>query len=315
MPTLLKSLGISSPEEAAELEHDLGFRFSDLTHQQRETWKKQTVYLGLYAENRSSTHAASAAGVTVRTVRNWHTQDTLGFNDRLQFAVLQYNEEIDQLLLRQARKPDCSPSLLMMFARAQVPEKYGPARRDSARPITRCEHDDHPNPAPHEGDTSHSNLSPTGGEIQRGGSSPSPVLGEGWGEGPAEGQHPDLPHAAADSKPAHDPSPHEGDTSHSNLSPAGGEIQRGGSSPSPVLGEGRGEGQGGGRGESNPPAPSTQHLNPSHAAADPKPAPDIAPAPQNPTPPLNRRQRRQLQRQQRKHRTKQPTSNHPRAPT
>ena len=80
MPSLLKQLGIS--QEAA-LEHDLGIRFDDLTPQQRETWKQQTVYLGLYAEINNSTRAARAAGVTVRTVQTWQAQDTLGFNDRL----------------------------------------------------------------------------------------------------------------------------------------------------------------------------------------------------------------------------------------
>jgi len=157
MPSLLKQLGISSPQEAAELEHDLGIRFDDLTPQQRETWKQQTVYLGLYAEINNSTRAARAAGVTVRTVRTWQAQDTLGFNDRLELAVLEYTEELDYILLQHIRKPDCSPSLLTIFVRAHMPEKYGAIRR---------------------GNTSHS-----GHSDHHHDSSPSPVLGEGWGEG------------------------------------------------------------------------------------------------------------------------------------
>ena len=139
MPPLHKTLGIPSQEEADELELDLGIRFHDLTHDQRETWKQQTVYLGLYAQTRTFTHAARAAGVSIRKVRSWQTENTLGFNRRLEYAVLEYTEEIHLMLLRHARKPDCPPSLLMMFLRSQMPEKYGPARREST---PHASHDD-----------------------------------------------------------------------------------------------------------------------------------------------------------------------------
>ena len=144
---LHKTLGIPSQEEADELEQDLGIRFDDLTHDQRETWKQQTVYLGLYAQTRTFTHAARAAGVSIRKVRSWQAENTLGFNRRLEYAVLEYTEEIDLILLRHARKPDCPPSLLMMFLRSQMPEKYGPARRESASPNGHCDHH-HDDPAP-----------------------------------------------------------------------------------------------------------------------------------------------------------------------
>ena len=151
MPSLLKQLGISSPQEAAELEHDLGIRFDDLTPQQRETWKQQTVYLGLYAEINNSTRAARAAGVTVRTVRTWQAQDTLGFNDRLELAVLEYTEELDYILLQHIRKPDCSPSLLTIFVRAHMPEKYGAIRRGNTSHSGHCDHHHNPNPeTPHD---------------------------------------------------------------------------------------------------------------------------------------------------------------------
>ena len=137
---LHKTLGIPSQEEADELEQDLGIRFHDLTNDQRETWKQQTVYLGLYAQTRTFTHAARAAGVSIRKVRSWQAENTLGFNRRLEYAVLEYTEEIDLMLLRHARKPDCPPSLLMMFLRSQMPEKYGPARRETAPHATPCDH-------------------------------------------------------------------------------------------------------------------------------------------------------------------------------
>ena len=144
MPSLHKTLGIPSQEEADELELDLGIRFHDLTHDQRETWKQQTVYLGLYAQTRTFTHAARAAGVSIRKVRSWQAENTLGFNRRLEYAVLEYTEEIHLMLLRHARKPDCPPSLLMMFLRSQMPEKYGPIRRESAPHASHCDHHDDP---------------------------------------------------------------------------------------------------------------------------------------------------------------------------
>ena len=259
---LLKELGISSPQEAIELERDLGISFNNLTPDQRETWKQQTVYLGLYAETGTYTRAAHATGITVRTVRTWQSENTLGFNDRLELAVLEYSEGIDLMLLQHVRKPDCSPSLLMMFVRTQFPEKYGPVRRDNApRNTNRCDHQCEHDPLPpptsrydlqllEEISRDLQNLKQFAGLSEpdltlpnpsapsaASSPTPSPVLGEGWGEG----QEPSTQNL--------DP----------NLSPAEGETQRGGSltpstePPSPVLGEGWGEGE----------SSSTQHLGPS----------------------------------------------------
>ena len=151
-PTLYKNLGISSPQEAAELEQDLGIRFNDFTPRQCETWQQQTVYLGLYAQTQTYTHAARGAGVTVRKVRTWQTENTLGFNQRLKLAVLEYTEDIDLMLLEHARKPDCSPALLMMFVRAQMPEKYGPARSSAPSRSNHCNHHDGPKSASSDSD-------------------------------------------------------------------------------------------------------------------------------------------------------------------
>ena len=128
----LKSLGISSQQEAAELELDLGIRFSDFTPEHADTWIRQTLYLGQYANTRTFTHAAREAGVSLRHARTWQTENTLGFNLRLEIAVLEYTEEIEVLLLEQVRQPKPSPALLAMLLRAHLPEKYGPARRGKA---------------------------------------------------------------------------------------------------------------------------------------------------------------------------------------
>ena len=275
MPSSFQSLGIRSEHEAAELERDLGIRFSDFTPEHADTWIRQTLYLGQYANTRTFTHAAREAGVSLRHARTWQTENTLGFNLRLEIAVLEYTEEIEVLLLEQVRQPKPSPALLAMLLRAHLPEKYGPARRQSAPRDSHSDHDDDPKPETSQDDRESlddirqdlqqlkqfagltdptSDLSPAGGETQRGGSSPT-----------------------------------EEDTSQSNLSPAGGEIQRGGApagedTSQSNLSPAGGETQRGG-------APTDQ----SPVVAGFKPTP----TPQQPSPNtqnLTRRQRRALQR-------------------
>ena len=326
MPSLYETLGISSQQEAAELELDLGIRFSDFTPEDADTWIRQTLYLGQYANTRTFTHAAREAGVSLPHARTWQTENTLGFNLRLEIAVLEYTEEIEVLLLEQVRQPKPSPALLAMLLRAHLPEKYGPVRRGNTPRDSHSDHDDDPKPetsqddreslddirqdlqqlkqfagltdpdtvplsntpnlSPAGEDTSHPDLSPAGGEIQRGGSS-----------------HADLPPVGAGLKPAPDPSPNGEDTSHPNLSPTSSHpTAPSTSSPSPVVGENMPRTRYGGWGEGDLPHP--QHPEPN-------------------TRNLTRRQRRQLQRKQRKQRkhlpypdarTKQPNSHRPRAP-
>jgi len=304
--TLLTDLGISTPHEAAELEGDLGVRFSDFTPEDADTWKRQTLYLHQFANTRTFTHAARAAGVSIRTARTWQSENTLGFNQRLEIAVLEYTEEIEVILLEQVRQPKPSPALLAMLLRAHLPEKYGPARRAGPPRDSHHDHDDDPKPETSQEDResledirrdlqdlklfaglTHPDAVPSA-------SSPSPVVGEslprtgygGWGEG-------------EDVRP----------TPHSHLSPAGGETQRRGSSPanppspSPVVGESLPRTGYGGLSEGE--TPDTHHPEPGT---------------HHPTPTLNRRQRRELQRKQLKHApypdtgTKQPNSHRARAP-
>ena len=273
---LLTDLGISSPNEAAELEGDLGVRFDDFTPEDSDTWNRQTLYLNQYARTRTFTHAARAAGVSLRTARTWQTDNTLGFNQRLEIAVLEYTEEIEVILLEQVRQPKPSPALLAMLLRAHLPEKYGPARRHYAPRDNHHDHDDDPKPESSQEDQD--SLEDIRRDLQNlkhfAGLTDPPNLS------PAN-QTP----VGADSKPAPDLSPTGEDTPPSHLSPAGGEIQRGG-------------------------LPTPTHQPPIDADS-------------NPAPTLNRRQRRQLQRKQRKQLkraphpntgTKQPNSNRPRAP-
>ena len=333
MPTLLKSLGLSSPQEAAELEQDLGIRFKNFTPQQCETWRQQSVYLHLYAQTRTFTHAARAAGVTIRKARQWQSQNTLGFNQRLELAVLEYTEEIEVLLLDRARQPDSPPTFLTMLLRAQMPEKYGPARRSSPPRDNHGDNDDDPNPEiSHNDDDSLEDIRRDLQDLKQfaGLTEPDPdplsLKGEGWGEGEEHELSPiDQASVEAGLNPAPDLPPTGEDTSFSNLSPAGGETQRGGA-PTPNDHA------------CTEDTPQNALTDRPSVEADFKPAHDLstteedssfsnlspaeeetqregtphhpAPSTQNPSG-LNRRQRRQLQRQsKRKHQI----SNRPRAP-
>ena len=130
--TSLQALGITSEQEAAELESDLGVRFNDFTPEDCETWVLQTVYLDQFSRTRAASLAADNAGVSIRTARQWHVENTLGFNNRLEIAVLRYTDVLEVMLFRRAQEPGSPPSLLMMLLRAHMPEKYGSARRSGA---------------------------------------------------------------------------------------------------------------------------------------------------------------------------------------
>ncbi|MXY96277.1 MAG: hypothetical protein F4Z29_00670, partial [Gemmatimonadetes bacterium] len=242
MTILFQQLGIHSERDAAELERDLGVRFDDFTTDDCETWIRQTVYLERFSRTRLVTLAANDADVSVRTARHWQADNTLGFNQRLEIAGLHYTDMLEFILLQRAQAPDSPTTLLMMLARAQMPEKYGPARRGGPPRDNRgcdhhCHRDSQPtatsqydkdflddvrrdlqnlkqlfaglsepdltpvqpglNPSPEEHETpTHSALTPTNPASVGAGfkpahdptpstETPSPVLGEGWGEGPA----------------------------------------------------------------------------------------------------------------------------------
>ena len=340
--TLLTDLGISSPNEAAELELDLGVRFNDFTPEDADTWNRQTLYLNQYARTRTFTHAARAAGVSLRHARTWQSENTLGFNHRLEIAVLEYTEEIEVILLEQVRQPKPSPALLAMLLRAHLPEKYGPARRDSAPRDNHHDHDDDPMPeTPKEdresledirrdlqnlklfaGLTDPPNLSPTDQAPIDADSNPAPVPSPTGRQTQTDGVPTPSDQAPidADSNPAHAPSP----------APVGAGFK-----PAPVPSPTGRQTQ-----KDDVPTPSDQppvgpESNPAHAPSStpvgaglklaPVPSPtgrqtqtDDIPSPtdqppvgpeSNPAPTLNRRQRRQLQRKQRKQRKHAPYPN------
>ena len=334
MPTLLKKLGIPSPRHAADLERELGIRFNDFTPEHCDTWREQTLYLYQFAQTRTTTHAARTAGITLAAARQWRSDNTLGFNQRLDDAVLEYTDDMEVLFLERTRQPDSPTSFMTTLLRAQMPEKYGPARRSTPSRDNHYDHDrgddqdsEH-TPAPsnnnqpsladiqrqleqlqHLTDKAHPNLSPHGGETQRGGAptpndasdlSPTdrPSVEAGFKPAPVlsptteETTHPNLSPTdqapvEAGFKPALVPSPTTEETTHPDLSPTDQAPVEAGFKPalvpSPTMEETHREGT------PQHPAPSTQH----------------------PVPSLTRRQRRELQR---KHKRKRQKSHRPRAP-
>ena len=239
MTTLLTDLGISSPYEAAELEQDLGIRFHDFTPEDADTLNRQTLYLNQYARTRTFTHAARAAGVSIRTARTWQSDNTLGFNHRLEIAVHEYTEEIEVILIEQVRQPKPSPALLAMLLRAHLPEKYGRARRDSAPRNGQCDHDDDPKPETSQEDRE--SLEDIRRDLQ------DLKLFAGLTEPPVLSSLPQgesLPRTGYGGQGEGEP-PHPQNPTPNTQNPST-------SAPSPVLGEGWGEGE----------TPSTQHPAP-----------------------------------------------------
>ena len=328
MPLFLQKLGIHSEHEAAELERDLGVSFKDFTPEDCETWIHQSVYLEQYSKTRAGSLAADDAGVTIRTARQWQVENTLGFNQRLEIAVLRYTDVIEVMLLQHAKEPKASPLLLMMLARAHMPEKYGSARRsgpprDSNPCDHECNHNSQPTttsqydqalleeifrdlqnlkqfagmaePAftPAQPEPTHSDLTPAGEETQR--------------EGPFSA---DPTPTGAGFNPAHDLSPtEEENTSHSDLSPTRQEDTalpnlsptRQEDTALPNLSPDGGETQRGGS------SPTSSHPSASSAVTPPPTLQHPSPNTQN----LSRRQRRQLQRDAKRNHQ---TSHFPRAP-
>ena len=274
-------LGINSQYEADELEHELDIRFDRFSYQDREAWVQQNAYLDAYANTRTESESADTAGVTVSTAQAWKFLNTLGFKRRLEIADLRFSDSLQVLALERAREPDAPASLLIALLRAHIPEKFSSnghtcdtskadellfhysqdAKRelDAGHPTFRAiangtyqprherrntqphnydtatEDLDTPNrhtgeePAPYSirgryPETARSNLSPAGGEIQRGGSFP-----ENQYDSQETTLHDDTPPSDEDDLAHSNLSPSGEDTLHSNLSPAGGEIQRGGS--------------------------------------------------------------------------------------
>ena len=201
----LDELDIASDEEAEELEFELELRFEEFTPRDRNTWLQQNTYLEHFSRIGSVTSAAREAGVTVYKAQTWKFDNVLGFTRRLEVADLAFNDRLKEKALRRASDPKAPATLLIELLRAYIPEQFSrnghkcdtsksdellrhfredarremeaghPTLRKIAEGATNAHpHDDHvpsySNLSPTPGDPHDTNLSPAGGEIQRGGS-------------------------------------------------------------------------------------------------------------------------------------------------
>ena len=201
----LDELDIASDEEAEELEFELELRFEEFTPRDRKTWLQQNTYLEHFSRIGSVTSAAREAGVTVYKAQTWKFDNVLGFTRRLEVADLAFNDRLKEKALRRASDPKAPATLLIELLRAYIPEQFSrnghkcdtsksdellrhfredarremeaghPTLRKIAEGATNSPpNDDHvpsySNLSPTPGDPHDSNLSPAGGEIQRGGS-------------------------------------------------------------------------------------------------------------------------------------------------
>ena len=247
----LDQLGIASQYEADQLERDLDVRFDHFTYYDREVWVQQNSYLDAYADTGTVSDAADAAGITISTTHEWQFLNIHGFKHRLEDAVLRFSDSVQVLALQRAREPNAPASLLIALLRAHVPEKYSSnghlcdtSKADQSllhysqdtirekeagypyfRAITDGTHDSptHTTPSAPSATSAvnpHHDIQPLDpDEVDFFNLSPN-----------------DTPPVGAGFNPAHDPSPAGEHTANPNLSPAGGETQRGGSSPTtPTL--------------------------------------------------------------------------------
>ena len=281
----LDELGISSDEEAEELEFELEVRFGDFTPKDRQTWLQQNTFLEHFSRIGTFSSAARETGVTVYKAQTWKFNNVLGFARRLEVATLMFNDRLKEKALRRASDPKAPVTLLIELLRAYIPEEFSrnghkcdtsksdeilrrfredaQREKDAGYPRLRKLAEGATNSPPNDDHVpSYSNLSPAGGETQRGGSlhtdphahqpSHEPTSANrhtGGGRypvdvptrliGPNQTQnvptspdsHEDIHH---DDYPPLDTaesnlSPAEGEIHNTNLSPAGGETQRGGS--------------------------------------------------------------------------------------
>ena len=202
----LDELGITSDEEAEELEYELEVRFEEFTAKDRKTWLQQNAYLEFFSRIGTVTSAAREAGVTVYKAQTWKFNNVLGFTRRLEVADLAFNDRLKEKALRRASDPKAPATLLIEPLRAYMPEQFSrnghkcdtsksdeilrrfredarreleaghPTLRAIARGATNSpSNDDHvpsySNLSPTPEDPHNSNLSPAGGETQRGGPS------------------------------------------------------------------------------------------------------------------------------------------------
>ena len=106
----LDQLGITSQDEADELQRELGIRFDRFTYHDRKVWNQQNSYLQAHARTRTVSDSADLAGVTISTAQAWKYLDTLGFTRRLEIADLRFSDRL-QVMALDARKRTRRPSV------------------------------------------------------------------------------------------------------------------------------------------------------------------------------------------------------------
>ena len=206
----LDELGITSLEEAEEMELELDVRFREFTPDDRMTWLRQNAYLEHYARTRTATTSARKAGVSVSAAKAWKRNDTLGFTLRLEISELEFSDRLQELALERASDPKAPATLLIELLRAYIPEKF-------SRNGHKC-------------DTSKSDeiLHRLREDAQREKAAGYPGL-RAMVQRNAEQSVVDLAPAGGESSQS-DLSPIAEETSQSDLAPTAEEIQRGGSS-------------------------------------------------------------------------------------
>ena len=300
----LDQLGITSQEEADELQRELGIRFDRFTYHDRKVWNQQNSYLQTHARTRTVSDSADMAGVTVSTAQAWKYLDTLGFTHRLEIADLRFSDSLQVTALERAREPDAPASLLIALLRAHIPEKYSANghlcdtsksdellfhyRQDAQRELAAG----HPTlraiangtyqppsqrnlspadtPSVGAGFKPAHDLSPAGEETQRGGSFPTTQY-----DSEETTPHDDIPPIDHEEIAHFDLSPTENDTTHPNLSPTDRPSVEAGFKPAPVL---------------SPTTEETTHSNLSPTDQAPveagfKPAPALSPTTEETTHP------------------------------
>ena len=120
----LDELGISSDEEAEELEFELELRFEDFTPKERRTWRQQTTYLEYFSRIGTVTSAAQEAGVTGYKAQRWKYDNVLGFTRRIEMATLIFKDRLREKAMRRASDPKAPSALLIELLRAYIPEEF-----------------------------------------------------------------------------------------------------------------------------------------------------------------------------------------------
>ena len=207
----LDELGISSDEEAEELEYELEVRFGDFTARDRKTWLQQNTYLEHFSRIGTFSSAARETGVTVYKAQTWKFNNVLGFTRRLEVATLMFNDRLKEKALRRASDPKAPVTLLIELLRAYIPEEFSrnghkcdtsksdeilrrfredaQREKDAGYPRLRKLAEGATNAHPHDDHVpSYSNLSPAGGEIHNTNLSPAEGEIHNTNLSPAEGE-------------------------------------------------------------------------------------------------------------------------------